>query len=173
MSLFTKIRDAIEAPVKAVMKFDPLYQKLTTGHFTGGITGYNARWRAAIHEVYKVDPISSKIGIKESTIFNVGRVVGVVVATYFTAGLAAKVFAGMSVAEGVGTALKVGMAAKAISDQQKAKDEASKQQAVAAAQAAEAEKQATIAAQLNAKPSTPVSTGAILSIIAIAASLLS
>jgi hypothetical protein len=177
MSLFTQIRDMVTAPVRIVIATDPLLRKVTTGKFQGGISGYNAAWHEAT-TIMAADPVAKALGIKENQIFVVGRVVGIIVATYFTAGLAAGVFAGMNVGEAVTVALKVGMAAKAISDQQKAKDEASKQQAAAAAQAAEAEKQAAIAQSTAAKTATPnpltgLTPGAIVTLIAAAAALLS
>ena len=92
MSLFTTIRNMITSPLRVMAAVDPIRQKILTGHFQGGIAGYNARWHVAT-TIMAQDPVAKALGIKESTIFNVGRVVGVVVATYFTAGLALKVAA--------------------------------------------------------------------------------
>jgi hypothetical protein len=183
MSLFTTIRDFVQAPMTSFVAFDPILNKLKTGHFNLSIGDYKKRVAAGVHELYSQDRLAQKIGIKESSVTKVAVIAGYVVAAYFTAGAASGAFesAGTS-SVGTGTGLTASNVYEGLSvaeslnkaNQQKkaAADQQAAQQA-AEAQAVAAQQQAALAQQLNAKPATPLSTGAILSIIAIAASLLS
>lgn len=189
MSFFTRIRDIATAPLKSVVKADPLLNRLTTGHFTGGFKGFRERTAQGVHELYKVDKLAQRLGVKEKHVVNVVMVAGVVVATYFTAGAASGALsgagAGAGAGAGVGTGLTTGItagdiltAAQAVRSIQQARG-AKKEQQEAQAQAereavtaSEMEKQA-VAAQQAVKPADPAKAiGAGLILVALAASLL-
>jgi hypothetical protein len=174
MSFFTKVRDFVTAPVKAAVKLDPILTKLTTGTFS---LNYKSHVTAAVHELYIADPIAKKLGIKETSIAKVAIIAGYVVAAYFTVftlGLGAGLLGSGGTASAVSQGISAAVALNDMAQKKKAADEAASQQAAAAAQAAEAEKQAKIAEQLavQTKPAT-MNAGAVISLLAIAAALLS
>lgn len=164
MSFFTTIRNFVTAPVKSLVAVDPILNRITTGHFRGGITGYKQRVAGGVHEMYSQDRLLQKLGVKETSIVKVAVVVGYVVAIYFTAGASTGAMAGgggagaggITAAEaeqGISLALALDKANK----QKKARAEAEAQNAAAQQAATVADQQAATVAQANAlkKPAIP------------------
>jgi hypothetical protein len=179
MSLFTTIRDFVQAPMTSFVAFDPILNKLKTGKFNLSVSSYKQRVAAGVHELYKEDRLAQKVGIKETSVVKVAVIAGYVVAAYFTAGAASGMFSGGTSAGTGLTASNVYEGVSVISaldkanQQKKAAAEQQAAQAAAQSQAVEAEKQAALAAQLQAKPLTTANVGSILAVIAAAAALLS
>lgn len=191
MSLFTEIRNFADAPRKSFEAFDPILHKLTTGHFNLSVASYKARTAAGVHELYSQDRLAQKLGIKESSVTKVAVVAGVIVATYFTAGAASGAFSGGAAGAGAGAGeagaaagagggitagevyegVSVASALQKAAQSKKASDAAAAQQDQAQANAATAlQNQATV--QGAAQPGQGLTIGHILTIAAIAASVL-
>jgi hypothetical protein len=186
MSLFTQIRNFVEAPLKSTAAMDPLLHKLTTGHFNMSVRGYKQRVAAGVHEMYSQDRLAQKLGIKESSIVNVVAIAGVVVAVYFTAGAASGAFggtgagAGASAGGAAGSGLTAGEAFSAASalksvyqatQDKKAAQAAADKAAQAQALQAQADKNAAIVAS-GAAPASGFTLKHILTMLAIAAAVL-
>jgi len=185
MSIFTQIRDAVTAPVRSSIKFDPILNKVTTGHFSLSVSAYKDRVAAGVHELYSSDPLAQKLGIKESSVTKVAIIAGYVVAAYFTYGLAAKAMGGStatttattttttSTAEQALTAIQAADALNKANEAKKAKAAADAQAQADAAAALAAEQRAQAVQKANASaPLTSLNTGVILAALAAGAALL-
>ena len=153
MSFFTRIRDAITAPVRVIIKADPLISRLTTGHFQGGMRGFRARTAAGVHEAM-TDPIFKRLGIREKDVTNIVVIAAIVVATYFTAGAASSAMgttwgAAYTAAAGASGYVKGALSIYTIAEQHK-KQQQAKREAEQAAQAAQSA--AAMQAQADALP---------------------
>jgi hypothetical protein len=179
MSLFTTVRNFVTAPAKSFVAFDPILHKLDTGKFSLSVSAYKDRVAAGVHELYSQDRLAQKLGIQETSVVKVAVIAGYVVAAYFTAGLSSGLLSstGGTAASGgltAGDAYEAVTVAESLNKANQQKKAAADQQAAqvqAQAQAAEANKQAAIAAQLNAKDPA-VSTGVVLAALAAAAAIL-
>lgn len=116
-----KVEKFAVAPIKAVAKMDPLYQKLTTGH----VGSNSQRIAAGVHELYSADPVAKNVGISEKDAVTAAKIAGAAAAIYFTAGAASSLYAGAggaasataagTAASGTNTAAIVGASAGAVS----------------------------------------------------------
>lgn len=101
-----KVEKIAIAPLKAVGRMDPLYQKLTTGH----VGTNDQRIRGGVHELYSADPVAKNVGVREKDAVTAAKIAGAAAAIYFTAGAASSFYGAGAASAGAGTAGGAGAA---------------------------------------------------------------
>lgn len=161
-----KVEQIAVAPIKAVARMDPLYQKLTTGHVGSNST----RISGGVNALYSADPVAKNVGISEKDAVTAAKVAGAAAAIYFTAGAASSLYAGAGAASGAtasaatatgaaaggtSTAAVIGATAAGVSAAGQIYGTVQQRKAIKDAQAQASEDQAALEAAAGVKVSMP------------------